>query len=448
MVVVNLNHSYMDIGQRVKTYRLNRGLSQDELSEGICSRQTISLLENGQHLPSAEFMKKIAVKLGVSLHEIMVDQVNELEAKVQLDIIKVYVEMNDYANAFPLIEELDGREDLLEYQRRELVLCRAECLLRTGKVEEAIEFLTDLQQRLELERETDDHFMATLYDKLGTAYYFLSSIANAHAYYMRAYQLTLRFSERDLTAARISYNLGMVCRQLNRQMDSIEYLSKAEFFFKGISDSKTLAHVLFELGIAYRFRMDFERADEYLKESLALYRSLNIVSMAREVRQTHAFIVLAEKHPDESIKELLNCAFDHEKANDTVRLVYTNACIAFLQLKQKRYAEANIHLQKARNLITEDEAEKYPEFAYLYHVNAYYCLEISDFKRCVELAYQSANTFDKMGLEWDAAEALKLSAHAYRKQSMFEQADRVSQKIIELISRSQAHSISRLGASS
>ncbi|MGZ4112990.1 MAG: helix-turn-helix domain-containing protein, partial [Tumebacillaceae bacterium] len=48
-----MNEAYAKIGQRVKSFRKERGFSQDELAEGICSRQTISLLENGQHFPSA-----------------------------------------------------------------------------------------------------------------------------------------------------------------------------------------------------------------------------------------------------------------------------------------------------------------------------------------------------------------------------------------------------------
>lgn len=135
-----LNDTYRKIGERVKCYRLNRGLSQGELAEGICSRQTISLLENGQHFPAVDFMRKIADRLSVPLYEVMVDESRELEAKVQLDIIKVYVETADYAYALPLIEELGQQEELLEYQRRELVLCQAECMMRMERLIKRLNF--------------------------------------------------------------------------------------------------------------------------------------------------------------------------------------------------------------------------------------------------------------------------------------------------------------------
>ncbi|MFD2169779.1 helix-turn-helix domain-containing protein [Tumebacillus lipolyticus] len=440
-----MNHSYMDIGQRVKTYRLNRGLSQDELAEGICSRQTISLLENGQHLPSAEFMKKIAVKLGISFHEIMVDQVNNLEAKVQLDIIKVYVETADYANALPLIEECEDREDLLEFQRRELVLLKAECLTRTGKSAEAIKLLTDLQQRLELERDADDHFMAILYDRLGTASYFLSNIANAHAYYMRAYQLTLRFPMLDLTAARISYNLGMVCRQLNRQIDSIEYLRKAESFFKVISDSKRLAQVLFELGIAYRFGGDLVRADKYLQESLVLYKQLNFVNMAYMVRESYAFTVMSRHQPEQAIEELLECIKEFEKDGNLLLVSFTYARIAYIRLKQRDIKGAEFFLQKSTDLFTKEEAFGNPRLAYVLRVKSMHYLEINNFVKCIEFSNLSSEIFDTIGLVTEAAESLKLSAEAYRRQREYKEADAVSQKIIDFLVRSK-DSISKVEA--
>ncbi|MGZ4163910.1 MAG: helix-turn-helix domain-containing protein, partial [Tumebacillaceae bacterium] len=165
-----MNEAYAKIGQRVKSFRKECGLSQDELAEGICSRQTISLLENGQHFPSVEFMQKIAARLAIPLAEIMVDEVTELELKVQLDLIKIYVEIGDYKSAYELAEELEKCEELLEYQMRELILYKADCLMRTGKATEAVEILMSLQHKLEKQRVSDDHLLATVYDKLGTAY--------------------------------------------------------------------------------------------------------------------------------------------------------------------------------------------------------------------------------------------------------------------------------------
>ncbi|MGZ4134038.1 MAG: tetratricopeptide repeat protein, partial [Tumebacillaceae bacterium] len=329
-----MNDICKKIGERVKHYRINRGMSQDQLADGICSRQTISLLENGQHFPSADFMKQIAVKLGVPFHEIMINEVKELDAKVQIDISKVYVEIEDYANAFLLIEELEVREDLLEYQRRELVLLKAECLLRSGSAGLAVDLLSDLLERLEDDHEPDDHFLAVLTDKLGTAYYFVSQLENAYAFYMRAYQISKRFPEHDPVSAKIAFNLGKILRMIDRPNEAIDHLIRAEEYFNQVSDLKKQAITLFELGIAYQIRGNLEQADAIILKALALYESLNLVKMARRVRESHAYTVLSERKPTRAIEVLIECALEYEQDGDRLNLVYTYARIAFLLLRK------------------------------------------------------------------------------------------------------------------
>ena len=382
-------------------------------------------------------MKQIAAKLSVPFHEIMVDEAKELEAKVQLDIIKVYVETGDYANAVPLIEELEGLEDLLEYQRRELVLSKAECLLRTKKAEHAVQLLIGLQQHLELERETDDNFMATLYDKLGTAYYFLSNFGSAYANYHRAYQLSLRFDVFDLNAARICFNLGKICRMMNRYDEGVDYLSRAREFFSKLSDLTRLANTLFELGISFARSGNFKQAEEYLLHALDYYKSLNVVELARRVRQTYSLRVLSHTDPLLAIQELLENAKEYRLLSDNVRLAQTYASVAEIYLSMKNLSEAETYLTQATALFSEHEAGKFPQYAYVYQVYSKYLLAINDFEKCIRFSSVSSDIFDKMDLERDAADSLQLSVDAYRSLGQFEHALDLADAVNNLLRRSK-----------
>src|SRR3569833_1538260 len=103
------------VGAKVKIRRKEQGLSQDELADGICSRQTISLLENEQHIPSAWILQKIAEKLGIPLPEILSSQEKFLEIKLQVDVLKAYVASANYDHALELIQSLERNEQLLEH---------------------------------------------------------------------------------------------------------------------------------------------------------------------------------------------------------------------------------------------------------------------------------------------------------------------------------------------
>lgn len=436
-MVLTESETYAKIGQRVKKYRTERGMSQDQLAEGICSRQTIGFLEHGRHLPSVDFLQKIADRLSIPLHEIMVDETKELEAKVQLDIVKVYIERMEYNEAVVLIEELEQREDLLEYQRRELTLCRAECLMRTGMADKAVEILTEMQRKLEMNRESDDHFMALLYDKLGNAFYFSANITTAHAHYMRAYQITQRFHEVDLVAARIAYNLGMACRLLNRNSDAVEYLTSAEQFFKKASDPSKLAHILFELGIAFRFSNDLERAEQYLKDALALYESNNIIHFARLVRESYAFTVLSLKNPNQAIDELILCTKEFEKTGDIPQIAYTCSRLAKLLMNQNRIDEAGGYLEGVLSKFTMDDASKDLRYVHIYQSYAEYLYETKKYDQCIKYSYMSSDLFSKMGYIRDAADSMSPAVKAYRKKGQFEKALELSEEMCDLLRRAQ-----------
>ena len=61
--------SFIKIGDIIKHYRLEKGLSQDELAEGICSRKYISQIEKHQNIPTLYIINALSAKLGVNLYD-------------------------------------------------------------------------------------------------------------------------------------------------------------------------------------------------------------------------------------------------------------------------------------------------------------------------------------------------------------------------------------------
>lgn len=61
--------TFIKIGDIIKHYRIERGLSQDELAEGICSRKYISQLETHQNIPTLFIINALSSRLGVNLYD-------------------------------------------------------------------------------------------------------------------------------------------------------------------------------------------------------------------------------------------------------------------------------------------------------------------------------------------------------------------------------------------
>ena len=70
----------MTVGQRIQHYRKLQGLSQEELGQKLLvSRQTVSLWENDQTLPTIDNLVRLKEIFGVSLDEILTEQSVEQE---------------------------------------------------------------------------------------------------------------------------------------------------------------------------------------------------------------------------------------------------------------------------------------------------------------------------------------------------------------------------------
>lgn len=69
------------IGQRIKTYRLQRKLSLSELAEraGVAKSYLSSIERNLQSNPSIQFLEKISAVLGVSVNTLLHDEDHEAQ---------------------------------------------------------------------------------------------------------------------------------------------------------------------------------------------------------------------------------------------------------------------------------------------------------------------------------------------------------------------------------
>ncbi len=413
VVIVVSKQKYHKIGERLKNYRIRSKMSQAEVSRGICSRQTISLLESGQHVPSAQYMSQIAQKLNVPLKELISEDIENLDLPTSIEIIGIYVQSEEYHYVLSLLDRLLVNERLLKYQQYELNILRAECLIRTGKAKEAVKILEELQNCItEAQGQVDDVMTAILNDKFGTAYYFLSDAVKSHHYYSIAYQSILRFSEFNQIAARITYNLGMISRELNRNTEAIVYISRAIEFFREKKELNRLAHASIELGIAYKNSNNYENAKQFLKQALVIYQQLEIPKMERMVRQNYASVILAEKSSDQSIIELKKCAEDYKRAGDRERLCFSYSRLACILVSQYEYSEASKYLEFAFHILSHCSIRDAFK-AFLFRANAVYLFGISDFEGCLEYSFKSIRVFSELGITNEAEEVYEMSKVAY-----------------------------------
>ncbi|MBL0386063.1 helix-turn-helix domain-containing protein [Tumebacillus sp. ITR2] len=402
------------VGEKVRSYREARGWSQKELAEKAeLSPSTISKVEGDVFTPTPDTIQRIADALGVKLSELIdIGASAELEAVVQIELMKIFVERKEYQDALGVIDHLNKRTDLAEHQRIDLTLAHADCLIQTGKNRAAIDLLQDLRQVLETKR-TDEYILATVLNKLGTAYFTELSIADAYAHYIRAHQITKSFPVVDELTAKVAFNMGQVYSWMRNPVDAQFFLQIAEKYFRDISDHKKLADTLFANGLVFQELNQLDRAERYLREALALYCSQNFLVLAQRVKYQLASRVTSKMEPEVGIQELNECAKMFQQFDDMPRFIYTHATIAEIHLEVDNLELAGEHLQTAFEAFPSEDYATSTNNAYLFRVNAKCLLRTGAYEKSLEYSFKSSGFYSKMGVQREAADSLEIAVHAY-----------------------------------
>lgn len=61
--------NYITIGEIIRHYRTERGLSQAALADGICERKYISNIENNRNIPTLDIINQLSDRLQINLYE-------------------------------------------------------------------------------------------------------------------------------------------------------------------------------------------------------------------------------------------------------------------------------------------------------------------------------------------------------------------------------------------
>lgn len=110
----------MTLGEKLRTARQNRGLTQKQVAGDRITRNMLSQIENDLATPSVKTLKYLAETLGVSESWLMTDSASGAELSEAREKIRA----GKYAQAYDLASALPGESD-----EKSLLLCLASLLL-------------------------------------------------------------------------------------------------------------------------------------------------------------------------------------------------------------------------------------------------------------------------------------------------------------------------------
>jgi transcriptional regulator with XRE-family HTH domain len=160
------------IGQVIQKLRVNKNLSRNALSDGICSEKYIYLIEKGQRTPSSEISHLLSIRLGIDLFQYyeFLDCEEPIFVRDSISRLNAYRRTTNFRKSIALISELENHPD---FQRApysyELEIDKLGYrMFSKNEYVDAIEDIISLIDSVD-NKYREEEFMANLYILLSTA---------------------------------------------------------------------------------------------------------------------------------------------------------------------------------------------------------------------------------------------------------------------------------------
>ncbi|WP_430508164.1 helix-turn-helix domain-containing protein [Rossellomorea marisflavi] len=265
------------VGKKIKELRKNSGLSQEELSEGVCTQAQISKIEKGLVFPYASTLYQISQKLGVDVNYFFdigttprLDYVQEVFEQLQI-MRRTYRfrEMIDIVKAEetnPLFTQNKKNLQLLLWHKG-IYLYEVE-----HKKDEAIEILnqavhiTDLKGKVMQEREIEILLtMATIYFKED-----INSALSLYEEVIRHLQVLPHLNDYTIKT-KLYYNMARVLTRLNRLNESNGYCDEAIKWCLKKDSIFLLGQIHYQKGYNLELDNQLESARKYMEKALIVF---------------------------------------------------------------------------------------------------------------------------------------------------------------------------------
>lgn len=123
ILLVNTQSELFLYNEIIKYERINSGKTQEQLSESICSPETLSRIESGKRAPSRKNFKAIMNKLGIekSIYSSYISA-NEFEVYEQKRNLSKYIARHQYEEAYNVFNSLKRKMDCTILENKQFIL--------------------------------------------------------------------------------------------------------------------------------------------------------------------------------------------------------------------------------------------------------------------------------------------------------------------------------------
>jgi len=316
------------LGERLRTLRINAGLTQTHLAGERFSKEYVSQIERGKTRPTQETLEWLAQRLGVDpgflASGVSADERGRIETS--LARAEALIQNHDYQEAveeFSKVQPVIAGIAAAELEVRALS-GEAWCRMRTGDVKQGIELLTQARGIAE-DPMFSDVDRAEILFRLGACRYQLSSIQTALGLFNEALTLAER-SELPNDRLRADI-LHWRSRCYRRQRDfeaAREDVERALELAEALDDPRTVARVYFQASLVAERQGQWVLARKYAEQAKSQFEEIaDRATVGKLLNNLGAFNFMLGK-PEEAVdhlKESFRILLDYGSEADAARAV-------------------------------------------------------------------------------------------------------------------------------
>jgi tetratricopeptide (TPR) repeat protein len=343
------------LGERLRTLRLNLGLTQTDLAGVRFSKEYVSQIERGKTRPTPETIEWLAQRLGVDPGFLVSGVSADDRGRIETSLARAEAlnENHEYGDALSEYRKI-GPTVLgipsLELHVRQLN-GEAWALMRSGEVKQALELLTRAKEIVEDPIFSDVDRADVLY-RLGACRVELSSIQTAIALFNEALALAERS---ELPCDRLRGEIfGWRSRCYRRQRDfeaAREDLERALQLAEALDDPRALARVYFHASIVAERQGKWVLARSYAEKAKAQFEEIADRATVGKLLNNLGGLNFLLGKPDDAVQQLnesFRTLLEYGTETDAARAV---SSLAQINLRTGEFASAEQQARQALKLL-------------------------------------------------------------------------------------------------
>ncbi|MGD6793292.1 helix-turn-helix domain-containing protein [Metabacillus indicus] len=347
----------MEIGSRIRFYRIQQNMTQEELSRGIISTSYLSKIENNQTTASIEVLDFLCSRLKINLIEeeeiplmkSLFDWYHDIVHRRQDTLKKRYEELREK------IHSTSDTTAMLYF-----VLFEFRYLLTERDFAEAEAKL----EKISLYKDIFEEKMTYYYEKFVGLHHYLQSKYSSALMHLKGAErfLTKHLPFEKWEEADLYYSIALTLSQLRKAALVIQYTHFALNIYQSRYDLMRCAECQILLGINYLRCEEYEKSEESYHLSMKLAQQLNHNGLLGMVYHNLGFLKSTNDLYEEAIqyyKDGLKLKGEPESLNTVFSILY-----AYYQLGEKD--ESKKWLEKGRELLAHNDRSEYS-----YHFKIY-----------------------------------------------------------------------------